>query len=317
MIAVNMLLFAFVTALVAVRWLPRSRWVFQAPLLGIAAWYAALSTVLTAIVVVGFGILLPSSSPAPIVCDVLLWCFHAMAGSPGLGVKVIAYAFAGAVLGALGTCLVRAARAGAVQRRGRRRHAEMLTLVGRPDRRLGGTVIDHPDPAAYVFPGRRCRLVVTSGALARLSDVQLAAVVAHEHAHVDGRHQVLLDTVRLLRLALPRMAVMTRVEQQIARLVELRADDVAARRHTRGDLADALVAMATRPGRGLVPQDVVAGTGGDALERLHRLLEPPRPLRGTTTAGIAVTVATIPLVPFVLVALCLLLPPLFACVTVG
>jgi Zn-dependent protease with chaperone function len=44
----------------------------------------------------------------------------------------------------------------------------------------------------YCVPGRLPTIVVTTGALAVLEPEQLAAVLAHERAHLAGRHHLLL-----------------------------------------------------------------------------------------------------------------------------
>jgi hypothetical protein len=83
---------------------------------------------------------------------------------------------------------------------------------------------------------------------------------------------------------------------ELGRLVEMHADDVATRAHARISLARALVAMAATapapeiasPAR-LAP--VLAATGGDALARLNRLLDPPTPLRRAQRWSLAVGLA--------------------------
>ena len=153
--------------------------------------------------------------------------------------------------------------------------------------------------------------MVTSGALARLPEPELAAVLAHERAHAAGRHHRLCAVAGVLRHAYPRVPVFTQAHTQVARLVELCADEVAARAQSPLVLARALVTMAeaaatpgglvaeptnpgglvaeatnqggvmaeaTNPG-GLVaeaanPGGVLAAAGGDTAERITRLLQP-------------------------------------------
>ncbi len=85
----------------------------------------------------------------------------------------------------------------------------------------------------------------------------------------------------------------------------MRADDVATRHHARLSLARALVAMASdssapasdAASAGLAAQ--LAATGGDALARMNRLLDPPvplpRPARWALAGGLGL-LATSPLV---------------------
>ncbi len=167
-------------------------------------------------------------------------------------------------------------------------------------------------------------MVVTSGTLRELPDSQVAAVLAHERAHAHGRHHLLLDGVRLLAAAFPRAAVFGHAQRQIDRLVELRADEVATTGgHSGLELARALVALAEaarRPPTSLpvpVPVGAVAATGGDALERVHRLLRPPAPLPRAARLALAAGVVALAAAPVGLLALAVVFPALGACMPMG
>ncbi len=64
-------------------------------------------------------------------------------------------------------------------------------------------VIDCPGPAAYSVAGRRPEVVVTSGAVDLLTGAQLGAVLAHEHAHLRGRHHRWALAAALVAEAMP------------------------------------------------------------------------------------------------------------------
>jgi Zn-dependent protease with chaperone function len=145
---------------------------------------------------------------------------------------------------------------------------------------------------------------VTTGALGRLSEAELAAVLAHERAHAAGRHHRLSDAVRLLQRAFPRVPVFASAVGQVTRLVEMCADDAAARQHSRLTLARALVAMAA-PGPGAA---VLHAAGGDAVERLRRLLDPPPPLPRATRALVLTAWVLVPAIPLAVVVLDRLAP---------
>jgi Zn-dependent protease with chaperone function len=122
-------------------------------------------------------------------------------------------------------------------------------------------------------PGRPGAIVLTSGALAVLGPAQLGAVLAHERAHLAGRHHLFISLTRGLAASFPAVPVFTRGPAEVARLAELCADDAAARRTGRPALVAALLAMGT----GLpVPAVALAATGGPVTARVHRLLDPPR-----------------------------------------
>jgi len=140
--------------------------------------------------------------------------------------------------------------------------------------RAGATVVlDAPQPAAYCVPGRPAAIVLTSGALAVLDRDQLGAVLAHERAHLAGRHHLLISLSRGLAASFPGVPVFTRGPAEVARLAELCADDAAARRTGRPALVAALLAMGTGAA---VPAPALAVTSGAVSARVHRLIDPPR-----------------------------------------
>ncbi|MBR7834727.1 M56 family metallopeptidase [Actinospica durhamensis] len=152
-----------------------------------------------------------------------------------------------------------------------RAHTAMLRLCGRVDRATGVTVIDHDRPACYCLPGRRGPIVLTTRAIALLTPDQFDAVVAHERAHQRGRHHLLIMLSWALRRSLPGVRLIDYTDREVRRLVELLADDAAARGHGRRTVAAALSVL----GDGHVPGGalgVVAAPG--ALDRIARLADP-------------------------------------------
>jgi Zn-dependent protease with chaperone function len=174
--------------------------------------------------------------------------------------------------------------------RTRRRHRELLELVVQPaslptalpatppDARL----LEHPAPVAFCIPGARPLLVLSSGMVAELDDAQLAAVVAHERAHLREHHHLYLLPFVAWEAALPVLPAAARAHVAVRTLVEMRADDVAlgslpgpAPRRT---LAQAIVVAAGGAGGAGVPSGALAVTGSAVGARVVRLLEPPSPL---------------------------------------
>ncbi|MQA35674.1 M56 family metallopeptidase, partial [Modestobacter roseus] len=166
------------------------------------------------------------------------------------------------LLGVLALSWVRTART-------RRRHRELLELVVRPgssapdpDETL---LLDHPAPVAFCIPGARPLLVLSSGMVAELPGEQLAAVVAHERAHLREHHHLLLLPFVAWRAALPVLPAADRAHDAVRDLVEMRADDVALTAlpgpDPRRTLAAAIVASAGGAGGG-VPAGALAVTGG-------------------------------------------------------
>ena len=135
-------------------------------------------------------------------------------------------------------------------------------------------VLEAEQPAVYCVPGRPATIVLTTGALAVLGPAQLLAVLAHERAHLAGRHHLLITLGKAMRVGLPAVPLFTRGAEEVARLAEMRADDVAARRSGRETLLQALVAMGTRTPLP-TPAAALAATGGVVSARVSRLLDPP------------------------------------------
>lgn len=84
------------------------------------------------------------------------------------------------------------------------------------------------------------RIVVSSALAEALSPGELRAVLEHERAHLAGRHDLLLRAARLNRACLPGLLGARRFDQALHLLVELMADDAAARVCGAGVVASAL-----------------------------------------------------------------------------
>lgn len=312
MIWLQLLLFATGLAAVAPGWLARARWVARAPRLGIAAWYATLTAgvgaVVTALVLLATG----WAGAWESMCALWVWCRDALQGghgTAGRGAAGLLLLVAAGLVGRLAWSATGMLRA---RSRQRHHHADAVGLLGRVDPGSGATVVAHPRPAAWLVPGRRGAVVVTSAAVAHLSGDELASVVAHERAHARGRHHLLVAPVTVLARAFPALALFGHARDEVSRLVEICADDAATVRHRRIDLARALVcvaeAAAHRP-----PTGVLAAAGGDATERVHRLLCPPDPLPVKARAAIGVALVGLAAAPLWWVAATRAAPWLAAC----
>ena len=176
----------------------------------------------------------------------------------------------------------------------RRRHRELVDLVSTRNPLLADTrVVDHDIPVAYCLPGLRSRLVLSRGVLAVLSEDELRAVLAHEQAHLDQRHDLVVLPFVALVATFPRLAPVRAAREAVALLVEMLADDRAVRRHDRSALARALwrVSSAQVPSGGL-------GVGGDdVVVRACRLLEPARSLTGRGRAAVLALTAGVLALP--------------------
>ena len=205
---------------------------------------------------------------------------------PGLIVTVIVLAWA----------VLAVARYLGIDRRTALRHAEAAHLVGWWDPALGAVLVDHAVPAAYSISSRPPTVVVTSGALGALDHTQLAAVLAHEHAHLRARHHVLQALARIARRTAPFLPLLRHADEQVATLIELHADDVATRVCGPAPLASALAILATAAAPD--PSPGLSATSADVLQRIQRLLRPVAPagpLRRRLLTAVALALAVGPI----------------------
>jgi Zn-dependent protease with chaperone function len=152
-----------------------------------------------------------------------------------------------------------------------RRHAESARIVGRRVAGVDGLVVDAPQKMAYCLGGRQGTVVITSAAVAALQRPHLDAVLAHERAHLAGRHHLLLTVTRALAVSLPRVRLFTVAEAEIARLLEMCADDTAARRHGTAALLSAILTLA---GANPIPSTALGATSVGVCARVTRLTDP-------------------------------------------
>jgi len=249
--------------------------------LGLAAWLAAMvSALASAVVALQFLVraaIAGWSRLAEAVCRSVAGgacapvVYRSAIFELALGVAAIVAALTVAVL---------AWRYGRSVQRAQRRtraHAEVARMTGR---RLPGAsaavVLDAPQPVAYCVPGRPAIIVLTSGALAVLDPAQLAAVLAHERAHLAGRHHLLIALTRGLAAVFPAVPLFTQGPMAVARLAEMCADDAAVCHSGRRTLVAALLAMGTGAA---VPAAALGATACAVTARVQRLLEPPRRAR--------------------------------------
>jgi Zn-dependent protease with chaperone function len=280
--------------------LAKARWADRSPRLAVVAWLVLTGSAVVSVVLGGAALVVPTVRVSADLSVLLATCAMALRASyahPGGA----AMAGAGAVLGLAVTARVTWCMAVTLARAGlaRRRYRRVLAVVGRHDRRLGAVLVDHAEPAAWCLPGAEGQVALTTAAVQALDDVQLAAVLAHERAHQRGRHHLLVALAGALAAAFPRVRAFRQGHEQVARLVELLADDAAAVASPRLKVAEALLALAAPASSAAA----VLGAGGSATAaRVKRLIAAPAPIgRARATAGL-LTVAALTAFPLVLAA---------------
>ncbi len=305
-----------VLAIVAICCIPAARalatasWPSRSPVAAILLWQAlGLSWGLAAVgALVGFAV--PGSGGAVGTAALGRLASLARADNPveiirGIGPARLACLAAGLLLFGVLCWILVAASASVL--RARQRQRELLSLLAHGDPKVpGALVVDHPAAAAYCLPGLRPEIVISAGTLALLDADELAAVLAHERAHLRERHDlVLLPFLALLR-AFSWAGVTTRAYRAVGLLLEMHADDRVLRQLPARELATALLRVGAAGG-GAVPAGALAVAGPtvecEVAARVIRLLRPPPELSGVATSLVLLISAVLVVVPASLLVL--------------
>jgi hypothetical protein len=215
----------------------------------------------------------------PVLARLGHWSLSVVAGGDpsSTGVSVVAGVLFGAALLATVAFAVRQARALADAFR----HARLLEG---PDSLV---VTEDVAADAYAVPGRPGRIVVSAGMFDALDAPGRAALLAHEHAHLAGRHYLFTSAARLAAAANPLLRPLSRaVEYTVERWADERAaQEVGDRRLVAEAIAHAALATkASRPRRGLPAvlgavfgrsADRALAAAGPVPRRVAALLKPP------------------------------------------
>ncbi|WP_203335702.1 M56 family metallopeptidase [Nocardioides limicola] len=181
-------------------------------------------------------------------------------------------------------------RVGTTLRQLRRRHRAQLDLLAHRER--GVEVLDHDLPVAYCLPALGgSRVVVSAGMLDRLTEDEVAAVLAHERAHLRSRHDLLLEAFSVLHRAFPRWVSSRAALDEVKLLVEVMADRAAVRGRDPRHLGRALVALA----ESRVPAAALPAGGAGLVTRVDLLADPdPHRLQSVLVLVAAVLVVVLP-----------------------
>lgn len=227
------------------------------PLFALAALLGLVATALAVPVPIALArAAWPTREPA---LALLLWQLIALAGgfsmigalvAAGLALVPSAAIAGGVILGAALTLILyllgHLAVTVAVVARLRQRHGALLGLLTSPHPTRAATlVLEDSLPLAYCVPrGWHSLTVLSRGLLDRLNAEEISAVVAHERAHLDQRHDILLVAFRAWHGALPWFPIAARAAEEVDVLVELLADDSARRVVSDAALARAISGVA-------------------------------------------------------------------------
>ncbi|MBF6289747.1 M56 family metallopeptidase [Nocardia farcinica] len=291
-VALCLLAYTVVVAVLAPPLLLRTAGDGQHPRLGLVAWLSAIVSVLlswaVAVVFLGVDVVRDLLADQHLDLGRFRQLHDAAAGSYGTAVQVGLWTLAGLAVLAAVVAVWRLCRSLVRARSVTHQHAQAARMVGRRHDRHNAVVLDHPEPAAYSVAGNPHTIVLTQGIVATLDEEQLAAVMAHERAHLRGRHHVLLAFTRALASVFPRIELFATGAAQVARLTEMIADDAAAAIYGPITVCEALVTLADSHGMA-----TVAATEVGLVDRVRRLAEPPSPTRMNRVAASAAIAAVI------------------------
>ncbi|MEU1852138.1 M56 family metallopeptidase [Streptomyces sp. NPDC019990] len=301
MLPTALLLLGALTAVVAPRLIARADWLDREPVVALWVWQCVVAAV---IVCCALSMTLSAAAAWKVVGGRLF------ATAPGPVVEAYALGTAGPwaaatavalACGGLWSVAMLVREVGGARARRRRRRADLLVRapllpgeVAVPGRLVA---LESEQPDAWWLPGAPPQLIVTTAALRRLKGRKLDAVLAHEQGHARARHDWLLNCSSALAGGFPQVPVFAAFRDEMHRLVELAADDMASRRF--GRLTTALALVELNEHRGVfgpcpAPQAHVPA-------RVRRLLTPPGRLPAARRLRLTAAAALVPVVP-VLVA---------------
>lgn len=245
----------------------------SAPRFGVAAWLTAIGSVLVTWIAIPTVVVLDVASHDGRRGSLFASCVQLLcdlaAGRAGGAAQLALLAVAVALIVTVIGIAVKLARTIRRLHTHAHTHAQAVRLVGRPTDQPHVYVVDAGERTAYCVAGNPPAIVVTSGAVAALDTHELQAVLAHERAHLDGHHAIVVTVLRSLALVFPRMRLMRRGAMDVARLLEMCADDAAARRYGQHTLLRGLMALA-----GATPAEALGAADTALLCRAERLALP-------------------------------------------
>jgi hypothetical protein len=197
---------------------------------------------------------------------------------PVLGGSIAALALAGVAAGVVVIFRNRASALAESYRRSAALYADDSVVI-----------VPGPSIEAYALPGRPGRIVVSDCLLDRLDPASQAALIAHEQAHLSGRHHLFVTVARLAAAANPMLLPLARaIEYTTERWADEHAAAVTGDRRLVAQTIGRVALMAS-PHCGRVPSMALSVAGpraarvsvaraGPVPRRVAALLtEPPRP----------------------------------------
>ncbi|MFD4541400.1 M56 family metallopeptidase [Streptomyces bauhiniae] len=291
---------ALTAAVPAPRALTRAEWPEREPVVALWVWQCLVATVLlcclTALVLGAAAVFHTVRDHVFAPAPPAVTAAYDLSAAPAWATALTLLLASGAAwtTAMLGRELTEARRRRGVARAQLRERAPDLP-GGLPAARGPLLVLEDEYPDAWWMPGHPAQLVVTTGALHRLTGHQVDAVLTHERGHARAHHDWLLHLSSALATGFPRVPLFAHFCDQTHRLVELAADDTASRRC--GHVTTALALIELNQHRGVLS---CASSRRLLGERVDRLLEPPPRLPRGHRALTTALAALVPLLPLLI-----------------
>lgn len=146
-------------------------------------------------------------------------------------------------------------------------------------------------PFAVTLPRRHGGIVVSRGALDVLSTGELAAVLAHEQAHLDQRHHLVTSVMASLTRRLRWVPLLAAAHNALGHYVEIAADDAARRHAGTRTLASALLALG-EIGHARLEDAFVGALQVNGPDRVLHLVRPGSGMAGMLAAMLTICFLT-------------------------
>lgn len=186
---------------------------------------------------------------------------------------------------ALGACLA----SQMVRRSSRSRDAAGALLHGARRQLLHGrevSLVDAAHPFALTFPARHGGVVLSTGTVRALGEDELAAVLAHEHAHLHQRHHVISALVEATAACLRWVPLIGAAADALPHYLEIAADDRARREAGTPALVSALVKLGERTHPAMPQHSCPVALHAAGPERIRHLVRPSSGLAGALPAAV-------------------------------
>lgn len=211
------------------------RWQMLHPRAALTAWFSAFF--------LGLGL-----ACATVVGSVVAAVAASEVTSPGQAVLVTGGGWLG--LGVFGAVIAFVATSAAASTGVEPAGDAVAVLARSREERPGFTLVRFRSAQliACTVPGRHPEIQISSGMEEALTVPQLQAVLAHEYAHLRQRHGWAVRIAQINALCLPRTRPGRALQRATVLLIELAADDTAARQAGAAHLANALTILAHTTG---------------------------------------------------------------------